>query len=106
MNRRFIDLDRKFELQGTQINDIRGLLTTVLGEVNTLTDKVEYLNRKFNEVNGRVDSIEQDVNLIKGKLAHISGGTDRCLRGSNICYESEQCSSADVWRVGLHEKGE
>ena len=99
-------MDRKLELQETHNKNIRDLLTTVLGEVNILTDKVENLNSKFDEVNVRVDSIEQDVQIIKGKLAHTSGGTDPCLQGSNLCYESEQSSSADVWTVGLHKKGE
>ena len=85
LNRRLIEMDRKFDLQERQNKENKVILTSILTKLKTLEEKVEFQDRA---INNRVDSIVQN-----GRLRHesptVSVGNNFNLQKCNAAYDYE-----------------
>ena len=85
LNRRLIQMDRKFGLQERQNKENKVILTSILTKLKTLEEKVEFRDRA---INNRVDSIVQNVRL-RHESPTVSVGNNCNLQKFNAAYENE-----------------
>ena len=97
LNKRLIDMDRKFELQEKQNKEIRDLLTVIFDRLNAVEGKAGIPDPVLTE---RIDSIEQNVRHIREEFVNVSPRVNQDnTQGSNAAYESEQSDDAYVHTV-------
>ena len=79
VNQRFLDMNRKLELQGKENTEMLLIL------VHALEKKFECLDKTLSE---RMNSIERDVNLIRRNCTHLLQGSSHPFQISNAAYDS------------------